>query len=262
MTTEVRLYKSEQGARDVDARLQEEGFENRAMFLPSDHAGREVEAVNAAIESGVIPERFVKLCQRSLKEGKSLIAAQAPFGSGTRVISILESDDSVDNDLIRRYGFRSPSPLSEVLGIPVLSKFESSTGLLNSDWSFSSKFGMGLLSRNPAPLSSMIGWRPLSGRKKNWTRSWGFPLLSRNPAPLSSLFGMATVTKSKGAWTSSFGMPLLSRNPAPFSSLFGMKVLSEERTSARVATPQARTQSQTSAPSQAQDTDQESKPDQ
>lgn len=222
MTPNVRIYASETGARDADAALAAAGYGDRTVLLPSEHAGREEAAVSAAIRDGTLPERYIQICTRNLKAGRSLVAVRARYGMAAYAVEIMERGDTVDTDVLRRYLFRDPTPLSDMLRIPALAKFTPVTGLLRSDWTLSSFFGLGLLSRKAAPLSSMFGLPTLSKPKREWKSSFGLPLLSRNPAPLSSLFGMATLSKPKGEWKSSFGLPLLSRNPAPLSSVFGI----------------------------------------
>jgi hypothetical protein len=87
-------------------------------------------------------------------------------------------------------------------GLPLLSRGGGSR------WTHS--FGFPMLSRNAAPLSSMIGMKPLSASGRGRTHSFGLPLLS----------GGSTTRK-----THSFGLPLLSRNAAPLSSALGLETL-------------------------------------
>jgi len=219
----LRIYASETGATEADAALAAAGFKHRSVLLPSRHAGQEEAAVNAAIEEGNLPERYILICNRSLKAGRSIVAIQAPYGRGLKALDIMDRGDTVDTDRLDRYVFDSPSPLSDILRLPALSTFVPTANLLRSDWSL---FGSGLLRRSPSPLSSMFGLPTLSGWKRDWNSSFGFPMLSRNPAPLSAMFGMRTVSKTKAGWEYSFGFPMLSRNPTPLSSLLGMKALS------------------------------------
>lgn len=230
MTPNVRIYASEDGANKADALLAENGFRQRTLLLPSRLSGQEEEAVNAAILDGTLPDRYRQLCIRSLKAGRSLLSARAMFGQGADLVELMETADCVDTDVLQSYRLVEPAPLSVALGIPTVVGFVSSTGLVNSKWTFSSMFGFGLLSRSAAPLSSMFGLGTISAAKRNWTSSFGFSLLSRNPAPLSSMLGMPAVsTGPKKGWRTSFGFPLLSRNPAPLSSLFGITTVVRDR---------------------------------
>jgi hypothetical protein len=108
-----------------------------------------------------------------------------------------------------------PTPMSGLMGVPPLTgnrtgQSASPDNLLPSTWTFSSWFGLGLLSTKASPLSSMFGLRTLSADPNPGTSSFGIPLSSNKPAALSSLFGL----------------PVLSRHPTPLSSPFGLPVLS------------------------------------
>lgn len=229
MAPKLRIYETEKAANDAASRLTKAGYRDHTVIHAGKVKGKEAQAVDAAIDKGLLSERYVKISTQSLKEGHSLVSAEAPFGHAAKVLAILEKKGTVKSDVLRRYVIGSPAPLSNALGLPTLSTFSSTTGLIRQDWTLSSKFGMGLLSKNPAPLSNMFGMKLLSGPKKGWRSSFGLPLLSNNAAPLSSMFGMKTVSKSKKGWHSSFGMPLLSNNPAPLSNLFGIKLLSKDK---------------------------------
>lgn len=229
MTPNVRIYETEKGAKDAAARLQKAGFDEVTVFLAGDSEGKEAETVRSAVSSGVLPERKVLICTRSLKEGRALVAVRAPFGKAQEAVEIMESKGTVYSDLLRRYLPDNPAPLSDGLGLPTLSDFVSSTGLLPQDWNLSEKFGIRLLSKNQRGADSSFGMKTLSAPKKSWRSSFGMPLLSNNPAPLSSLFGMKTLTKDKPPQDRSYGIPVLSKNPAPLSSFLGMKTLIRDR---------------------------------
>lgn len=230
MTMHLRIYPSEQDARDVGAKLATARFENHSVFLASEHQGRAAASVEEATQAGKLPERKIQICTRSLEQGRSLVAVEVPFGLGQPALDILDSAATVDTDVLNRYYRDDAAPLSELMCIPVLSDYSPSTGLKSSNWSLSSLFGFGLLSRNPAPLSSMTGMKPLSAPKKK-TSSFGMALLSNNATPLSSLLGMKAISAEKKSEHSNFGLPYLSENPAPLSSLLGMKTLTDSRSS-------------------------------
>ena len=225
----LRIYPTEQEATDAHGRLVAAGYATQSVFLAGELRGREASAVEAAIRAGTLPERMVKLCTRSLEQGRSLVSADPPFGRAQRVVDILESGTTVDSHLAARYVEDYPAPLSRTLGIAVLSEFSSSTGLLRSDWSVSAGFGFGLLGRKAAPLSAMFGMKVLSAAKRDWRTSFGMPLSSQNPAPLSSLLGMRPLSSRQRPGDYRFGFPLLSPNPAPLSSLLGIRTLTGGR---------------------------------
>ena len=156
------------------------------------------------------------------------MVVQAPYGRGQRAVQVMQSCGPVDSELLPAYSPRNPAPLSEALGIPPLTRgsFRPLGALTKSQYFLT--LGIGLLSRNPTPLSSLFGLKTLTTAKP-WRTSFGLPLLSRSPTPLSSLFGLRTIRPEKRPWNRSFGLPLLSRDPAPLSDFLGIEVLSKRR---------------------------------
>ena len=225
MTIYVRIYSNEESAKAAAARLERAGLRDNKVFLPSQSTGKESEVVESAVKAGELPKAQTNICIQSLKEGHALVSTEAPFGAGQKALNAMEGAGTIKSDVLSRYSRDDPAPLSEALGIPTLSTYEPSTGLLSSNWSLSSKFGLRLLSNKATPLSSLFGLPVLTKSKRDWRRSFGLPLLSNNPAPFSSLFGMPTLSKEPKDWKSSFGLPLLSNNPAPLSRLFGLKTI-------------------------------------
>ncbi len=226
----LRIYDSQERAQEAARALVSRGFEERSVLLLTPSPGQEAAQVRAAVEDELVAGSQAPFCTRSLQQGRSVVAVRVPFGRGQVAVGTLEDYGPVDTEQIPAYEARNPAPLSDLLGIPTLTEDQGAFfgALVGSSWTFSSLFGLGLLSRNPAPLSSLFGMKTLTKPKKNWERSFGLPLLSRNPAPLSSLLGMKTLTKPKKNWERSFGMPLLSKDPAPFSDYLGISVLSRK----------------------------------
>ncbi len=226
MPATVRFYESADRARDAATHLADLGFENVSLLTPSASPGEGSALVRAAVAAEMIPGSHQRLCISSLEQGRSIVAVAAPFGRGQKAIEVLEQFGPVDTDRIPVYSPRSAAPFSESLGIPVLAKFSPMTDLSIMTYTTGSRT---LLSRNPTPLSSMLGLKTLTTSKGPWTSSFGMPLLSSNPAPLSSMIGWRPLVKTYLRKDTSFGFPLLSRNPAPLSSLFGLRVLSKRK---------------------------------
>jgi hypothetical protein len=121
---------------------------------------------------------------RSAEKGHAVVVVDAFFGQGQFLGDVLNQAGPVDPSDLPVLKSRNPTPFSNFIGMPVLSTrgrsyFKAFGELTGSNFSFSSKFGMKLLSNNPAPLSSMLGLKTVTQRKSNWTKSFGFPLLTR-----------------------------------------------------------------------------------
>ena len=245
----VRIFATPQQARDAARALAENGFSDDAIYLltsAEEGAPDAADARSAALVAGyalggyprVFTAEHVKESAKALAEGRSLVGVRTGFGQGQAAMDILDGFDPVDTHLVMpesesakldwddaaplssalgipTISRNAPAPLSEFLGLPPLSKGLSFLSrwfppLSRPTFSLSSMFGMPLLSKNPAPLSSVTGMKTLSGEKGYGTHSFGLPLLSRNPAPLSSMIGMKTLTRRRpGERKRSFGLPLL-----------------------------------------------------
>jgi hypothetical protein len=159
--------------------------------------------------------------------------------------------------------WNKPAPLSALTAVPTMTRQRTDPAghpynLVNPNWTFSRRLGLGLLSTNPSPLSSMFGLgllssgaTPLSsvfGLKALFASpnpgrtSFGMPLLWDKAAPTSALLGMPALLGSRSVSSASsanllpstwnlsrwFGLGLLSTNPSPLSSMFGLKTLSAD----------------------------------
>ncbi|MEM9221538.1 MAG: hypothetical protein AAGB11_03935 [Pseudomonadota bacterium] len=228
MTPNVRMFASEDGAMAAEAALAENGFKDRTLLLPSLTSGKEEQAVVDAIAAGTIPPQTKLACVRSLRAGSSVVGVRAPFGTSATAMQLIGGIEGIQpTDALDRYKPSDPTPFSDWLRIPVLVPFRASATLVSHDWALFSFFKP--LIKSPAPLSKLIGWKPLSKSDTGRTSSFGMPLLSKGAAPLSSMTLLPVLSRSQSGWRSSFGLPLLSKGPSPFSNLFGIKVLSNER---------------------------------
>lgn len=218
MASSIRIYESEQAAQVASSQLGEAGFSAQRAFLASELAGREEAAVKDAVAKGIVPSGNAAACIRCLKQGRSLVAVNAPLGRGQEaLVTLAQSADGAE--ILLAPPPRDPAPFSDALAIPVLSKFVASSELLSSSCYVTG--GFGLVGGGAAPLSSIVAMPTVlaspTGNK---------PAPKRNPSPFSSALGMPTVLKPPKNWTSSFGYPMLAKNPAPLSALFGMPTLS------------------------------------
>jgi len=153
--------------------------------------------VRTGIKAGFIPESEGRIYVRCMELGRSLVFIRVAFGYGLLATEILDSCDPVDTHHLPEPGAAfSSAPLSAAMGWPVI-KADQAAPLsslfgfpaLKSSSAFS--FGAGsLLSDKATPLSSMFGLKTLISQGQSSDSSFGMPLLSRNPAPFSSLLGL------------------------------------------------------------------------
>lgn len=219
----IRLFETEQLAHQAAAKLREGGFRPATISVIAPMAGREAAIVEAAVEAGTIPGNHANVCREALQRGRHVLSVETPFGFEQDAIDILEDSGAVDTGSLPAYLPDDAAPLSDLLGIPVLSQSRTTTQLARREYIFPSWLGLGLSSKKAAPLSSMFGMKTLSKEKRPWNSSFGLPLLTKSSGPT---FGFKALTKEKRPWTSSFGFPLLSKNSAPLSSMFGIRLLS------------------------------------
>lgn len=169
--------------------------------------------VARAMKAGRLLGEHAAFYSSNLKPGQALLVVEAPFGHTVTVKNIMEAHGALDLThepppapkppyvpLSRR-----PAPLSSMLGWQVLS---SSPDTYSQFWGFPE------LSKG---LSFLGRWIPTLTRPSfALSSALGMGLLSRNGAPLSSMFGLPVKTGASGdAWTSSFGLPLLTKSSGP-----------------------------------------------
>lgn len=221
----ARFYDTEESARRAMGLLVELGIREKDMLLLMPQPGTEKNAVKEAIRTDFLPGSYIYGASEALRRGRYVLAAKVNFGYGQKAGEVMDQAGAVDLELVPRVGLRSPAPLSELFGLPVLTWRRPDPALI-SRWSLSDEFGIGLISRNPTPLSSLFRLPVLEKPKKSWNWSLFFPMLINNPAPFSSMFRLKLLTTPQpGEWKRSFGFPLLVDSPAPLSRTLGMPIL-------------------------------------
>ncbi len=230
MASIVRLFETGEAAAAASEGLAAAGFRASDILVISAAVEDRAQAVRDAIGSGFLRSGSLEdCCLGALERGLSVVSVKAQFGQGQRATWALHAHGPVEAASIPVYESDQPAPLSDLLGMPVLSTHSrAGAGLADSNFSLSRLFGMRLLSRNGR---LWFGMKALSSSQRAKRRSFGLPLLSSNAAPLSKLLMWKTLSANKGRWTSSFGLPLLSSNPTPLSSLLGMAPLTKENAS-------------------------------
>lgn len=213
------------------------------------------EIITAAMKAGSVLGDHVDIDTQYIDKGYTLLAVVPPFGRSYIVESILEqfkpvqiTETQVTDIQPTQRTRHQAAPLSSLLGLKVLSNNSVSPTpirpvrrsfiscifgeLTGPNFSFSSMFGLPMLSSKADPLSSMFGLSTKSGSRKTgaqWTHSHGFKMLSDHPSPMSALMGVPTLT---GNSNTSSHSPLNHRSAvtnkaAPFSDLFGIGTLCE-----------------------------------
>lgn len=223
----TRLFHDRGRAASAVAALQRLGFPASTIHLIGGDGGSDDAAVARFAERlravQVAPAAATAYAKEAARTNGSLVVVYAPFSRAVPAVAELEACGataidvpdhyrrSVDNaaPLSEMLGLpvlsRNPAPLSSLFGLPVLTSGKSNTNLMN----------------NPAPLSNAINLPLLKDGPGD--KSFGLPLLKDGPGDKS--FGLPLLKDGPG--DTSFGLPLLSRNPTPLSSLFGLPVLSK-----------------------------------
>lgn len=206
----VRMYNTEQQARAVIGKLEEDGFPAETIFLvtPASGAGKvAVGSISDAIAAGFVLGSDAEVYALGVARGRSLVLIRAGFGHGQSAVNILDSGGPVETDLL-------PPPRLSV-------DYDEAAPL-------SCAFQWSVLKQNqPAPFSEWLGLQPIA-TGSIFNRSFGFPLLSNIGAPLSSIFGLKTLSATTDPGEASFGLPLLLADPAPLSSKFGLPLLTSQ----------------------------------
>jgi hypothetical protein len=235
----VRIFDTEEKARDAVGKLVEDGYPEGSIFLVTPGPGGVEEgggapaadSLVASIKAGQLMGDYADVYAERVARGRSLVVVPAAFGYARRAAEIMESCGPVDTDIelpqdpydwnvgtpfssaaclpvLQR---NRPAPLSGLIGVTPLVRGTTTFGTLASSKYFPSSF-FTLTIKRAAPLSQTFGLKLLTTAKRGWRSSFGLPLLSRKASPLSS----------------TFGLPTLSRNPTPLSSLFRFATLVPE----------------------------------
>jgi len=236
MSVIARLFDSAQQARSAKQALVAAKIPERFIALvetapdnDEDAPVSSVDMVAASMKAGSLLGEHASFYLSHMQSGQHLLAVDAPLGMTIKSRQIMAEHGALDitheppepAKTPYRPSWNQPAPLSAALGWDVLSR----TSETSSEF-----WGLPLLANKRQTF--LARWFPaLTHPRFAFSSLFGLGLLSKNGAPLSSLFGLPVKSGSTGdAWTSSFGMPLLMRaNPAPLSSSLGMPLLSRKR---------------------------------
>ena len=213
----ARMYDSEAKAREAAqalgaARIEAEWI---TVVSPGPDAAAALARANAG---GRVPAGQMGPLTRGLEKGRTVVCASGPMNWGVVIEAALEKAGPVGNDELSPYGGSSASPLSDVLGIPVLTSEQRPWfgAVTSSSFSLSGMFGMPLLTKGG---KAMFGG--LTSSSFSLSGMFGMPLLTKGGKPM---FG--SLTSSDFSLSKMLGMPLLTKSGTPFSSFLGMRTLS------------------------------------
>lgn len=229
MTSIVRLFSSEEVARQAVARLVDAAIPRETITVLTPYAGRPAEAVDAAIQSSVMPSSHRAVAERALTSGRAIVCVTPAYNTGQPITDILDGSGPVDTDQLPEHIPHVPAPFSEFLGMPVLTEGRSHLKLASSNFSLSSMFGLGLLSRRATPLSSMFGLKVLTSSKGSIAAGSSVQRMSGKPAPFSSMLGMKLLSSKTGSRAAGSSVQRMSGSAAPFSGFLGLRVLSRRK---------------------------------
>jgi hypothetical protein len=196
---------------------------------PPPPAAPDLSAVDRAVRDGLISERYRNVAKQALQKGRYVVAVDAPYGRSLTANELMDEAGPVDRETLPEYVSHNPSPLSDLLGLPVLTDGRSTTRLASSHFHFSKLIGLPLLSKKAAPFSSLFGMKTLSGKQRIGDSSLGLPTLSKKAAPFSSMIGMKVLTSGKKPRGRESSVERLSGDAAPFSDILGLPVLTDEK---------------------------------
>jgi len=249
-----RAFASEQDALESVESLKSRNFQEEdmsvitpAMIEASDASmlSRDVEHdVDPAVklaeliigvhEASRVPESHALVYADAVQEGKTLLLITAPFGQAQLANVTLDKGKIVElGELpeLPEHTWIQPAPLSALLNWPVLTHRRSWMSrtfpeLKQSDSLPTKGILGGLLSHNPAPLSSKVGMSVLKENPAPLSSKVGMSVLKDNPTPLSSKLGMSVLKDNPTPLSSKLGISVLKDNPSPLSDKVGMSPLS------------------------------------
>lgn len=207
----TRLFHDRGRAAAAVAELQRVGFGASTIRMISRESagaasgdGAVSRLVDLLTAARVAPAAAAAYAGEAVRCDGTLVVVQAAFTRAVPAEMALDTYGAVKLDVPDRFHLSAekydPTPLSDLLGLPVLISGNSSTTLMSgkSNTKLMSGESNTALMNNPAPLSGALNLPVLKQGAASKDTSFGLPLLSNNPAPLSSLFGLPTLTRSKG----------------------------------------------------------------
>jgi hypothetical protein len=194
------VYASHADAAAATAELESVGLEPR--HIHTEAGGASPEGLTAELAGEGIKRAAAEKYVAAIKDGASYVSVRPFYGESGRAIRIMQSHNPTElslHDARDVGGVRADNPAP-----------------------FSSVMGWRILSNTATPFSDRLGWRVLKDPKLS------DGLLSDKPAPFSSLFGLKLLAGSAAPFSRLFGLKVLSDQPTPFSQAIGKRTLTDE----------------------------------
>lgn len=207
----ARFYKNVKQARKACDALKKEGFSERtyAMITPTgEEDGNNTANLVEALRAGMLLSEHADFYAKNLADGLALVVVQPPFGNLKRAEEILITSGALT--------LKHDDPYAAGVNRPVS----------RDPAPLSSFFGFKPLSDSPQPSFEKWGWRLLSDGKPSMSRA--LPELTSSDFTLTGMFGL--LSRSAAPLSGMTGMPTLSNNAAPLSGMAGLPLLSSKRT--------------------------------
>jgi hypothetical protein len=177
----------------------EDGLEGNAPPTPTGSFLAEVEKTG-------IPTVHAKVYAAGVERGQGLLVVDPPFGSARAAMAILDKFAPVEVDAPEVHTY----PLSPATGAG------AATGKSGPIW------------RNPAPLSTWLGWRVLSSDPTPLSNYFGWRVLKPQPAHSPTLEKIKQQSADAAPLSKKLGWQTLIDNPTPLSAKAGWKVLKDD----------------------------------
>ncbi|WP_428483176.1 hypothetical protein [Rhodopila sp.] len=234
-----RMFTTNEDAMGAVANLEQVGFRQASI--------RVIDKTKADVsETGImqqgLSEAHAKDYAEGIRQGGTLVIAEAPLGASGRAAEILErvrpndqdTPHAAYEDVTRPKAEPSTSgsmgvggtPLSTALNWPVLLDNPAPlSSYLNRRTLSKEQTPRASLLHNPTPLSSRLGMKVLSDKATPLSSLLGRKVLLDNPTPLSSRLNREVLLDNPTPLSSRLNMKVLLDNPTPLSSWLGLKVL-------------------------------------
>ena len=196
----VRMYETEQQARAAAAKLVAAGLRADNMYVLTPVPGGEELAAKVAVEERKLPGIYMKVAVEALRKGRTILSVPLVY-EGRLVMEIMDSFNPVDTHLLPKPPDRDPTPLSDLLGMPVLWRTRPGATLLKSQRYILPNFfglpGARTLLSDKQPKETSLGMPVLLERDTPKNRSFLLPLLTRKGETISSKLGIKELSKPK-----------------------------------------------------------------